>query len=430
MEFLIILLLLVLNGVFAMYEIALVSSSKARLETLASKGNRSAKGVLRQLEEPEKFLSTIQIGITLIGIVSGVFGGVAIADNLQPFFERLPVVGAYAKDLSMITVVAVITYLSLIIGELVPKSLALSNPERYATMFSPFMILLTKVSYPFVALLSASTKLVNKIMGIRNNEERSMTQEELKMLLQQSSEQGVLDKDETEMLGDVFRFSDKRANDLMTHRTDIVPLFLNNTEKEVLSVIAEKHFSKYLLLNKSIDDVVGVVSVKDIILMIGNKAPFDLRSIAQPALFIPESLYAKKVLELFKKNKNKFGVVVNEYGGTEGIITLHDLTESIFGNILEEDETEEEDIVERGDGSYLVEGSMNVDDFMERMGILFYDDLKQEDFTTVGGMAMFFIGSIPKAGETFTYQKLKFEIMDMDNGRVDKLLVTKDEGND
>lgn len=430
MEFLIILLLLVLNGVFAMYEIALVSSSKARLETLASKGNRSAKGVLRQLEEPEKFLSTIQIGITLIGIVSGVFGGVAIADNLQPFFERIPVVGAYAKDLSMITVVAVITYLSLIIGELVPKSLALSNPERYATMFSPFMSVLTKVSYPFVALLSASTKLVNKIMGIRNNEERSMTQEELKMLLQQSSEQGVLDKDETEMLGDVFRFSDKRANDLMTHRTDIVPLFLNNTEKEVLSVIAEKHFSKYLLLNKSIDDVVGVVSVKDIILMIGNKVPFDLRSIAQPALFIPESLYAKKVLELFKKNKNKFGVVVNEYGGTEGIITLHDLTESIFGNILEEDETEEEDIVERGDGSYLVEGSMNVDDFMERMGILFYDDLKQEDFTTVGGMAMFFIGSIPKAGETFTYQKLKFEIMDMDNGRVDKLLVTKDEGND
>lgn len=430
MEFLIILLLLVLNGVFAMYEIALVSSNKARLETLANKGNRSAKAVLRQLEEPEKFLSTIQIGITLIGIVSGAFGGVAIAEDLRPFFEQLPWVGAYAKDLSMITVVAVITYLSLIIGELVPKSLALSNPERYATMFSPVMTVLTKISYPFVALLSASTKLVNKIMGIKNDEERSMTQEELKMLLQQSSEQGVLDKDETEMLSDVFRFSDKRANDLMTYRTEIVPLFLNNTEKEVLSVIAEKHFSKYLLLNKSIDDVVGVVSVKDIILMIGNKAPFDLQSIAQPALFIPESLYAKKVLELFKKNKNKFGVVVNEYGGTEGIITLHDLTESIFGNILEKDEIEEEDIVVRPDGSYLVEGSMNVDDFMEHMGILSYDDLKQEDFNTVGGMAMYFIGSIPKAGETFTYQKLKFEIVDMDNGRVDKLLVIKDEGND
>ncbi|RGN46353.1 MULTISPECIES: hemolysin family protein [unclassified Bacteroides] len=426
MEFVIILLLLVLNGVFAMYEIALVSSNKARLETFVSKGNKSAKGVLKQLEEPEKFLSTIQIGITLIGIVSGAFGGVAIAESLRPYFEQIPVIGVYAKDISMITVVAVITYLSLIVGELVPKSIALSNPEKYATMFSPFMIVLTKISYPFVCLLSLSTKLVNKLIGLKGGEERSMTQEELKMILNQSSREGILDKEESDMLNDVFRFSDKHANDLMTHRTDVVALYLNNTEKEVLSTIAEKHFSKYLLLDKSIDNVVGVISVKDIILMIGNQAPFDLKSIAQPALFIPESLYAKKVLELFKKNKNKFGVVVNEYGGTEGIITLHDLTESVFGDILEENETEEEEVVQRQDGSFLVEGSMNIDDFMERMGIMFFDDLKQEDFSTVGGMAMFFIGNIPKAGDTFEYRNLKFEIMDMDNGRVDKLLVIKE----
>ena len=426
MEFVIILLLLVLNGVFAMYEIALVSSNKARLETFVSKGNKSAKGVLKQLEEPEKFLSTIQIGITLIGIVSGAFGGVAIAESLRPYFEQIPVIGVYAKDISMITVVAVITYLSLIVGELVPKSIALSNPEKYATMFSPFMIVLTKISYPFVCLLSLSTKLVNKLIGLKGGEERSMTQEELKMILNQSSREGILDKEESDMLNDVFRFSDKHANDLMTHRTDVVALYLNNTEKEVLSTIAEKHFSKYFLLDKSIDNVVGVISVKDIILMIGNQAPFDLKSIAQPALFIPESLYAKKVLELFKKNKNKFGVVVNEYGGTEGIITLHDLTESVFGDILEENETEEEEVVQRQDGSFLVEGSMNIDDFMERMGIMFFDDLKQEDFSTVGGMAMFFIGNIPKAGDTFEYRNLKFEIMDMDNGRVDKLLVIKE----
>lgn len=409
-----------------MYEIALVSSNKARLETFVSKGNKSAKGVLKQLEEPEKFLSTIQIGITLIGIVSGAFGGVAIAESLRPYFEQIPVIGVYAKDISMITVVAVITYLSLIVGELVPKSIALSNPEKYATMFSPFMIVLTKISYPFVCLLSLSTKLVNKLIGLKGGEERSMTQEELKMILNQSSREGILDKEESDMLNDVFRFSDKHANDLMTHRTDVVALYLNNTEKEVLSTIAEKHFSKYLLLDKSIDNVVGVISVKDIILMIGNQAPFDLKSIAQPALFIPESLYAKKVLELFKKNKNKFGVVVNEYGGTEGIITLHDLTESVFGDILEENETEEEEVVQRQDGSFLVEGSMNIDDFMERMGIMFFDDLKQEDFSTVGGMAMFFIGNIPKAGDTFEYRNLKFEIMDMDNGRVDKLLVIKE----
>lgn len=424
MEFIIILLLLVLNGIFAMYEIALVSSSKARLETLASKGSKSARGVLKQLEEPEKFLSTIQIGITLIGIVSGAFGGVAIADDLVPLFSLIPGAEAYAKDLAMVTTIIIITYLSLIIGELVPKSIALSNPERYATLFSPVMILLTKVSFPFVWLLSVSTRLLNKLIGLKS-EERPMTQEELKMILHQSSEQGVIDKEETEMLRDVFRFSDKRANELMTHRRDLVVLHANDTKEQVLRTIEDEHFSNYLLVDHNKDEIAGVVSVKDIILLVGSDRPFDLRSIARPPLFIPESLYAKKVLELFKKNKNKFAVVVNEYGSTEGIITLHDLTESIFGDILEEDEPEEEEIVRRQDGSMLVEASMNIDDFMEEMGILSYEDIESEDFTTLGGLAMFLLGGIPKAGDVFTYKNLRFEVVDMDRGRVDKLLVIK-----
>ena len=425
MEFIIILLLLVLNGIFAMYEIALVSSSKARLETLVGKGNKRARGVLKQLEEPEKFLSTIQIGITLIGIVSGAYGGATIADDIEPLFLMVPGTAAYADTLAMVTVVAVITYLSLIIGELVPKSIALNNPEKWATMLSPFMIVLTKVSYPFVCLLSASTKLMNKAIGLNNGEERQMTQDELKMILHQSSEQGIIDKEETEMLRDVFRFSDKRANDLMTYRRDIVVLHPTDTPEEVLHIIREQHFSKYLLVERGKDEIIGVVSVKDIILMMGGEQPFNLRNIARPPLFIPESLYAKKVLELFKKNKNKFGVVVDEYGNTEGIITLHDLTESIFGDILEENETEEEDIIVRQDGSMLVEASMNIDDFMEEMGILSYEDLESEDFTTLGGLAMFLIGRIPKAGDIFTYKNLQFEVVDMDRGRVDKLLVIK-----
>lgn len=412
-----------LNGVFAMYEIALVSSSKARLKTLASKGNISAKNILKQLKEPEKFLSTIQIGITLIGIISGAFGGVAIAHNITPIFKSIPGLETYAENLSLITVIAVITYLSLVIGELVPKSIGLSNPEKIAIKLNPFMLIVTRIALPFSYILSQSTKLFNRILGIKG-EERFMTQEELKIILHQSSEQGIIDKDETEMLKDVFRFADKRANELMTHRTEVIFMHADFTQKEVIEIINAKHFSKYLLTDSLQEEIIGVVSVKDIILMIGSENRFDLKNIAQPPLFIPESLYAKKVLELFKKNKNKFGVVVNEYGGIEGIITLHDLTESIFGDILEENEIEECPIIKRKDGSYLVDASMNIGDFMEQMGILFYEDLDNEDFNTLGGMAMFYIERIPIPGDLFTYQNLQFEVMDMDNGRVDKLLVT------
>ena len=425
MEFLIILLLLVLNGVFAMYEIALVSSSKPRLETDFEKGNKRAGMVLRQLEHTEDFLSTIQIGITLIGIVSGAYSGATVADDVERLFASVAWLEGYADDLAMVLTVAVITYLSIIIGELVPKTIALTNPEKYTMYLAPLMSVLEKVAYPFVCLLSVSTKVVNKLIGVKSGEERQMTQEELKMILHQSSEQGVIDKDETEMLRDVFRFSDKRPNDLMPYRRDIVALHPGDTREEVLRTIREQHFSKYLLVEKGKDDIIGVVSVKDIILMMADEHAFDLRSIAQPPLFIPESLYAKKVLELFKEHKNKFGVVVDEYGNTEGIITLHDLTESIFGDILEENETEEEPIVVRQDGSMLVEASMNIDDFMEAMGILNYDDLKEEDFTTLSGLAMFLIGRIPQAGDLFSYKSLDFEVVDMDRGRVDKLLVTK-----
>lgn len=427
MDFLIILFLLILNGVFAMYEIALVSSNKARLETFVSKGNKKAKSVLRQLDEPEKFLSMIQIGITLIGIISGAFGGVAIANEIAPFFAMIPQLSPYAGKLAMITTVVLITYLSLIIGELVPKSIALHNPERYAISLSPLMILLSKITYPFVWFLSISIRFINRLIGINNEKMPSMTEDELKMILHQSSEQGVIDKDETKMLKDVFRFSDKRANELMTYRRDVVSLHTTDSKNKVLNTIREKHFSNYLLVEKGEDEIIGTISVKDVILMMGNEDTFDLRSIVQPPLFIPESFLARKVLEVFKLNKNKFAIVVNEYGGTEGIITLHDLTESIFGDILEENEMEEEDIIVRKDGSMLVEASMNIDDFMDRMGMMDYDDLKEKEFTTLSGLAMYLTGNVPKSGDTFDYKNLHFEIVDTDHGMVDKLLIIKTE---
>lgn len=427
MEILIIVMLLILNGVFAMYEIALVSSNKMRLTTLVENGNKSAKGVLKQLEEPEKFLSAIQIGITLIGIISGAYGGVALAGYLDPLFSMVPWLAPYTHDLSVATVVILITYFSLVIGELVPKSMALSNPERYATLLSPIMILLTKIVYPFVLFLSVSTKFFNRILGITSQAKSAMTHEELQMLLRQSSEEGVIDKEESEMLKDVFRFSDKKASELMTHRKEVIYFTINSTRDEVLQIIQKAHFSKYLLLGDSSEQIIGIVTVKDMLPLFEQvDIPFDLKSIASEPLFIPDCLQARKVLELFKSQKRKLGIVVDEYGDMEGIITLHDLAECIMGNVLDENEQEEPDIVFRADGTLLVEGSMSISDFMDEMKIFNYDDVKDKDFSTLGGLAMYMVGRIPKCGDLFTYRHFQFEVVDMDNGRVDKLLVRND----
>lgn len=426
MEIVIILLLLMVNGMFAMYEIALVSSSKARLETKARKGSKKAKGVLKLLEEPEQILSTIQVGITLIGIVSGAYGGVALADDVTPWFEKIPFLADYAGKLAMVTVVGIITYLSLIIGELVPKSLALNHPEQIAVVFTPFMRILTRVVWPFVWLLSFSTRLVNRLLGIKTGEERPMTEEELKFILHQSSEQGVIDRNETEMLKDVFRFGDRKAGELMTYRKEVVWLDVKADCKQVLDTVRKEHYSKYLLCEGSLDHCIGMVSVKDIILMMGEDR-FDLKSIAQEPLYVPENLSAGRILELFKKNKVKFGVVVSEYGDIEGVITLHDLTESVFGDILEEDEEPEPEIVRREDGSYLVDGAMSIDDFMEEMGIVVEEDIEEGDFATLGGMAMYLLKSVPKEGDIFDYRGWTFEVVDMDGSRVDKLLVKQNE---
>ncbi len=431
MEILIIFLLLILNGVLAMYEMALVSSSKIRLSALSSKGKKSAARVLKQLEDPEQTLSVIQIGITLVGIVSGAFGGMALAEDVQSVVGQVMFLRDYAAEVAMILTVGTITYLSLVIGELVPKAMALSHPERYAMLLSGGVAVLTWLCYPFVCLLSISTKYVGQLLGIKTDESRPMTQEEIKMMLQESTEQGVIDPHESEMLKDVFRFSDKRVDELMTPRHELVVLRLSDTKKEILDTIARSNFSKYPLVGKTRDEVLGIVSVKDLVLSLSSPSAtgrsFSLKSVARKALYLPESVSARKAVELFKNHKTKFGIVVNEYGGTEGIVTLHDLTESIFGDILEENETDEPDIVCRQDGSLLIEGSMNLDDFFEEMKLEQTEGIQEQKFNTVGGLSMFVLGRLPRTGDVFEYQSLTIEVVDMDGERVDKLLVKRKE---
>ncbi|HOW24887.1 MAG TPA: hemolysin family protein [Bacteroidales bacterium] len=424
-ELLVIILLFLINGLFAMYEFALVSSSKVRLENFAQKGSRSAGTVLGFLGEPERILSTIQVGITLVGIISGAFGGVALADDVTPLLARIPAFESSAHNLALILVVALITFFSLIIGELVPKSLALNNPERIAIFLTPFMLVLFRVAYPFVWVLTVTTKGITRLIGLKAKNDRVMTEEELKMLLLQSSRQGVIDKEETQRIRDVFRFGDKRASEIMTHRTDVIYILRSATREEVMELIAEHHFSKYLLCETTIEDIIGVVAVKDILSLFAQGQPFDLTRVAIEPLFIPENLMVDKVLELFRLQKTNFAVVVSEYGAVEGIITLHDLTETILGDLPEEFDDNVQEVIERQDGSWLVDGAMNIDDFMDAFGIISYEDIDNEGFTTLGGLAMHFLRKVPREGDMFHYKDLHFEIVDMDRSRVDKLMVTR-----
>ncbi|KAF0199444.1 MAG: putative hemolysin [Bacteroidetes bacterium] len=426
MEILIITLLLILNGIFAMYEIALVSSSKARLETLSQKGDKRAKVILRMLLEPEKILSTIQVGITLIGIISGAFGGIALSDDLKNILLNYPVTETYAGTISIVIVIGLITYFSLVIGELVPKSLALANPEKIALFLTPFIVIITKAAFPFVWLLSISTILVKKLIGMNRANERTITEEELKFLLKQGADQGIIDEQETRMIKDVFRFTDKKAIELMTHRKDVAYMLTDGTKEETINLISSKQFSRYLLCDGSIENVTGVVAVKDIITLMNGEQAFNLKKVSTSPLYIPENMSANRVLEIFRDQKTNFGIVVSEYGVVEGIITLHDLTEAILGELPEENETIAYDLIVRKDGSILVDGSMNIDDFMDKMGILSYAEIENEGFTTLGGMAMYFLDKVPTEGDIFNFREYIFEVVDMDNSRVDKMLVRKE----
>lgn len=425
MEILILTFLLFLNGVFAMFEIALVSSGRARLETMAQKGSKKARKIIELLDEPEKILSTIQVGITLIGIVAGAYGGVALADDLAPIFQASSYLSPWADSLAIATAIALITYLSLVIGELVPKSLALSNPEKVALALSPTMIFLTRILLPFVWLLSVSTKAITRILGVKAITDKPITEDELRFMLNQGSEQGVLDKDETQMIRDVFRFGDKKATEIMTHRTEVSYLLNTITRSELTELIQNEKHSKYLLCDGTPENIIGVVAVKDLLPLYEKEGAIDLGSVASVPLFIPESIKAGRILQLFKEEKNNFGIVVNEYGSFEGIVTLHDLTEAILGDLPEEDEEAYASITVRADGSMLADGNMEIDDFMDRMGILSYEDIDNIGFTTLGGLAMYFLNKIPEEGDKFTYRELEFEIVDMDKSKVDKILISK-----
>ena len=415
--------LIIANGLFAMAEIAIVSARKARLQQRAEEGDEGARIALELANSPSRFLPTIQIGITLIGIFAGAFGGATIADKLAPELNRISWIAPHGGAVSLSIVVLTITFLSLIIGELVPKQIALQHAERISAAFAPAIRSLAWVASPLVHLLSLTTQLVLRLFGIKPSAETSVTEEEIKLMIEQGTQEGVFEPTEQEMVERVFRLGDRTVNALMTPRPDVIWLDLNDPPEEIQSKITSNSHTHYPVAEDQIDTIIGMVNSKDLLSQNLSCRPIDLRSVLQPALFIPESMSALDLLERFKKKRTHVALVIDEHGGFQGLITTSDVLEAIVGDIPTPGESEEADVIHREDGSWLVDGKVLADELKE---LLQKDELPFEDenlYQTLGGLVMAFLDRIPRSGNHFDWDGYRFEVVDMDGHRVDKVLI-------
>lgn len=429
LEILIIILLIIANGIFSMSEIAIVSARRALLKQKAEEGDAGAVVALELVNEPNQFLSTIQIGITLIGILAGAYGGATIVEELAQLLVDFTFLAPYSNTISIALVVLGITYLSLVIGELVPKRVAMSNPEKISSFVATPMRTFSKIASPIIFLLSASTDLVLKAIGVKSYVEPTVTEEEIKILIDQGTTAGVIEEEEQDIVERVFRLGDRKVYDIMTPETEIVWLDIDDPPEEIQRKITSGPFSLFPVSRGKLDNVLGVVQAKDLLPCSIRDGKVDLKSSLLPPLFIPESMRALKVLERFKETGIHMAIVIDEYGSVHGIVTLTDLLEAMVGDIPHIEELAEPMIVKRENGSWLVDGALSVDEFKEAFHM---DKLPDEDlYQTVGGFAMMHLERVPSTGDRFEWGEYRFEVVDMDEHRVDKLLVTplkKDDG--
>lgn len=426
-EIAIILVLIIANGVFAMTEIAIVSSKKVRLEYLAGKGSAGAKAALKLANEPNRLLSTVQVGISVIATFTGAFGGATLASALGKWLKDIPAIAPYSGAISLGIVVIAITYLSLIIGELVPKRIALNNPEKVATKISMPISFFAKIVSPIVQVLSVSTNVVLKILGIKEKPEDSVTEEEINLLIAQGTKTGAFEKAEQDMVEKVFSLADLRVKSLLTPRTQLQWLDLEDSDEENWSVLVKTRHSRLPVGRGSLDEVVGIVYARDILAQRCHKSsePLDLETIMREPLFVPKSMKAFSLLEIFKKIGSEIAFVIDEYGILQGVVTIDDVVEHIVGDIPLPGGEEEDEIIQRDHNSWLLDGLLSIEEVKELFDLSELPGEESGLFQTLAGFVMSHLGYIPRSGEHFEWQDLRFEIIDMDRARIDKVLVTK-----
>lgn len=421
-EILIILLLVVSNGFLVMSEMAIVSSRKVRLQQMATRDHK-AQLALSLANAPNQFLPTVQIGITLLGIVSGAFGETTISRNLRPILTSIPAIRPFADMIASVVAILIITYLTLIIGELVPKRMALNSPEPIATIVAIPMRFLSMITAPFVHFLGASTQLVVRLLGIRPSTEPEVTEEEIKVLIEQGTEAGTFEEAEQDMVQRVFRLGDRPVSALMTPRPEIVWLNIEDSAEVNRQKIIHSQHSRFPVCQRELDNVLGVLPVNDILSRCLNSQPLDLSASLRRPLFVPESTRGLKILEMFKQSGTHIVFVVDEYGVIQGLVTLNDVLVEIVGDIPSSSHTDEPVAVQRDDGSWLIDGMLSVDEFLEMFEIEELSPEERGSYNTMGGLVMANLGRIPTATDKFDWQGFSFEVVDMDGNRVDKILV-------
>ena len=415
--------LLIINGLFAMSEIAVVSARRIRLQQRAAAGNAGAQTALDLADRPDKFLSTVQIGITLVGILSGAFGGAAVATRLVPFVEQIPSLAPYAQTISFTAVVLIITYLSLIIGELVPKTIALNAPETVASLISRPMRFISKITSPAVWFLSASTKLVLKIMRISDSNEAAVTEEEIRAMIAQGTQLGVFEESEQDLLESIIKLDDKGLSAIMTRRAEIAWIDLTDTPENIIRELREFKYSRILVCEEDLDNIRGFVKAKHLLNLVLSGAELNLERVLQQPVFAPVTNTALELLETFKTASTHLAVVIDEFGTTQGLITMNDILEEIVGD-FSPGGTVESSAFQREDGSWLLDGRLSNVDFSSILKLKELPQKEKSMYQTLAGFTIKRLEKMPNIGDKFEWDGYIFEVIDMDGKRIDKILAT------
>jgi putative hemolysin len=426
MEILLLLLLILVNGAFSMSEIAVVSSRKARLQRMVDEGVPGASTAAALNEDPSSLLSTVQIGITTIAVLSGVLGEGLIAAPFAEWLAGFPALAPFARLIAVVTVVAAITYLSVVIGELVPKRLALLAPERVASVVARPLVLLSRAARPLVRLLSWSSSLVLGAFGARRSGEPPVTDDEIKVLMEQGAEAGVFHATEHAIVSNVLRLDEQRLGAIMTPRMDIYAIDLDDEPAEIRRRVAESPHARVVICRDGIDNVLGMLRPGDLLKPALAGEPLDIEAVLRPAHFVPETITVTQLLENFRRERLRFALVVDEYGELQGLVSLTDVLASIVGELPAGEAPGDEEVVQRADGSWLIDGAIGIERLVAVLGIdrIGADD-DENGFHTLGGFAMHRLGRIPAPADCFDAAGYRFEVVDMDRNRVDKLLVSK-----